>query len=951
MNRGNGWIVSRLASGAWLLLLGLLIMVAAAQTASAADPARPADGQAFLARVNGLEAAGEISAEQALLYRFHYGFAPDRLPDELRPVSLTPLKSGTPLILEYRRQAARLSPATRAIIDDYLAERPATRATETYISPAGIFRLTYETAGTDAVPQADVDPANGVPDFVEKIALYFDTSWDVEFTQLGFSRPPRFPYYEVTFEQMNYYGYTSWVSGVTTQIFMHNTYLGFPANMDPEGNQWGAAKVTAAHELKHASQLPQSDWTEGQWLELDAVWTEDLVFDQVNDYYNYFGTPNNISSPGLPLDHGGTGTYEDSIWQHWMSETWGNQIIVDFGEWRSDHQTQSVMDSYVAVLQTYSPDTSFPQLWATYSAWNYATGSRAIAGLGYGEAAGYPTAPTVANLSTYPADVSGSVAHLAADFVHCRQLSSADGWVSYAFNGGTKDLGLAAVIRKTDGTGLIEIITTDESADAAGHLSVPRQEIASLGFVVGNSALGGNAQPWTLTVDVQLPDPLLVVNTDALDITLPTGTTADHQLVLTNDGAAGSQLEFRAVVQNLATSLPDKSIAGTSFTCSVSEYEPGTTMDLEFTVTNGSTDDEWLTDVQITFPAGVTVNTSTDFTGGGGGAMVSDGTTGEAVQVSWHGDSGSPNYWGVVGNGQTARATVNVTFDAALSSDLTLDYQVEGDVWGATPHVITDTMVLTQQHPELTMLTPAAGDMLAIGETVELTWTSLGDPGPVTLELSRDGGYSWNLIAEDTANDGSFDWLVTGVSTEAALVRVSAAGGVINDVSPGLFTIFLPVDWVTITPSNGVIDQGQDLALNVNVDATGRPAQTYGLVLSLLTNAPEGVTDIPLTVHVQGVAAAGDVPRFRLHSNYPNPFNPLTVISFALPQDGPVTVDVLDVRGALVKRLWNQPLTAGDHQLRWNGTDARDQEVAAGVYLVRVVTRNNQATGKMVLAK
>lgn len=70
----------------------------------------------------------------------------------MRPATITPLKCGTNLIREFRQREADLPEATRSTIARYLEDRPASRSTETYISPAAIFRLTYETEGTHAVP-------------------------------------------------------------------------------------------------------------------------------------------------------------------------------------------------------------------------------------------------------------------------------------------------------------------------------------------------------------------------------------------------------------------------------------------------------------------------------------------------------------------------------------------------------------------------------------------------------------------------------------------------------------------------------------------------------------------------------------------------------------------------------------------------------------------------------
>ncbi len=84
---------------------------------------------------------------------------------------------------------------------------------------------------------------------------------------------------------------------------------------------------------------------------------------------------------------------------------------------------------------------------------------------------------------------------------------------------------------------------------------------------------------------------------------------------------------------------------------------------------------------------------------------------------------------------------------------------------------------------------------------------------------------------------------------------------------------------------------------------------------------------------------------------YPNPFNPATRLAFSLPSDGPVRVEVLDLRGRRVALLHQGPLAAGRHELEWRGRDAAGQAVPGGVYLASIQTPTNRQTVKLTLAK
>jgi hypothetical protein len=84
----------------------------------------------------------------------------------------------------------------------------------------------------------------------------------------------------------------------------------------------------------------------------------------------------------------------------------------------------------------------------------------------------------------------------------------------------------------------------------------------------------------------------------------------------------------------------------------------------------------------------------------------------------------------------------------------------------------------------------------------------------------------------------------------------------------------------------------------------------------------------------------------------PNPFNPSTQLSFELAQTAPTTVEILDLRGRVVRTLVaKESFDAGSHSLHWNGRDDRGSVVASGVYQVRVQAGEQVAILKATLLK
>lgn len=103
------------------------------------------------------------------------------------------------------------------------------------------------------------------------------------------------------------------------------------------------------------------------------------------------------------------------------------------------------------------------------------------------------------------------------------------------------------------------------------------------------------------------------------------------------------------------------------------------------------------------------------------------------------------------------------------------------------------------------------------------------------------------------------------------------------------------------------------------------------------------------------VPTGGTLPRaFRLEQNYPNPFNPSTTIVYHVPQDAsvfPVSLNIYDLRGRLVRSLVERDHASGRHTAFWDGTDGGGQPLPSGVYLYRLRSGDFSVSRKMILMK
>jgi len=90
---------------------------------------------------------------------------------------------------------------------------------------------------------------------------------------------------------------------------------------------------------------------------------------------------------------------------------------------------------------------------------------------------------------------------------------------------------------------------------------------------------------------------------------------------------------------------------------------------------------------------------------------------------------------------------------------------------------------------------------------------------------------------------------------------------------------------------------------------------------------------------------------FKLHDNYPNPFNPTTTIKFDIPARAKVQLMVYDMLGNKIKTIVNEKRSAGTYDVQWDGTNEMGVAVSSGVYFYKLSTDNHVATKKMMFIK
>jgi len=347
-------------------------------------------------------------------------------------------KCGTPLQIELHTLWPQLSAETQALLKPYVQPRPDLPLYYD-VPPENHFRIHYDTVSTnshsvDMSYGVDID---GTPNYVKTCATILQEVWQREIEEMDYPAPPADNFYaEGGTAALDIYivAMPTGILGQTTpdEVFIHQTrnipvstafieidndYQGFGYPSD----QWDEVMaVTLAHEFFHAVQMgiDASESLEGPddlasdywWLEMTATWMEDMVYDDVNDYYNYlqyfFDHPNwALTTQGL------TGPrvyypYAACVWPRFLTEKFGEQIIHDIWMECGQHAYFNTLSAWAN--QITSRGSGLRDELGRFRLWCYFSGERHDPDF-FLEGAEYPTfdeLELVASHDVYPVEDS-----------------------------------------------------------------------------------------------------------------------------------------------------------------------------------------------------------------------------------------------------------------------------------------------------------------------------------------------------------------------------------------------------------------------------------------------------------------------------------------------------------------------------------------------------------------
>jgi hypothetical protein len=216
-------------------------------------------------------------------------------------------------------------------------------------------------------------------------------------------------------------------------------------------------------------------------------------------------------------------------------------------------------------------------------------------------------------------------------------------------------------------------------------------------------------------------------------------------------------------------------------------------------------------------------------------------------------------------------------------------------------------------------LAPTALDQTAsIGQNVHLSWTDNSNSTRVTQYHIYRACVS---ISEQKHQVGTVSKGVCGWTDNDIIVKGPKDG-------PAYMYYVCGVDSATST-------EGYEATVS-------QFAEELRVLLDAKLNDQEGSIGLPTQFEI---------------GSYPNPFNPSTTISYSLPENSSVMIEIVDMTGRSVTSLINETLSAGHHNVVWNGRNSNGKQVASGIYLYRFTATSTSGcksftqSGKLVLMK
>ena len=336
---------------------------------------------------------------------------------------------------------------------------------------------------------------------------------------------------------------------------------------------------------------------------------------------------------------------------------------------------------------------------------------------------------------------------------------------------------------------------------------------------------------------------------------------------------------------------------------------------------------------------------------------------GQMVKLAWHADDGDDAFgmwynWYIdnvyIGNFvRTEQLSPLATFGSAISAR---------DARNAIN--TTRGISIDETNTKLALKAPTAPNRALVGykvwrlrsghEGAENNWVLITD------EMLTETGFedtNWNTLAQ-----GEYLWAVRAVYTSDVISVPVFSNTIVKELTNGTISGFVRSSEGNQAIAGATITAGDQFTATTTANGfynISLPAGTYTVTAThdeYTTVSHEDVvvvrdenTTLNFIMEPTSNEDVVEITVTALNSNYPNPFNPETTISYDIKDAAQVRLDVFNLKGQLVKTLVNDEQSSGRYNVVFTATDDRGNKLSSGLYFYRLRAGDYVKTRKMML--
>ncbi|PLX07071.1 MAG: hypothetical protein C0596_13140 [Marinilabiliales bacterium] len=213
--------------------------------------------------------------------------------------------------------------------------------------------------------------------------------------------------------------------------------------------------------------------------------------------------------------------------------------------------------------------------------------------------------------------------------------------------------------------------------------------------------------------------PLLTISTTEINKSMYHDENDTETLYISNQGGGIITYEIE-IFDDVPWLTKNRSVLGSSISCSANSFHACDTVEWVFTALNLSDDAEWIEEIIMDFPEGFYIDSLTDyFDQSEDTLLLTDGTPGDGAEFTWFGENADG--WGLIVGGEIANTTVYGRINEDFYGDMTVNYTMTGDIYGAEPHFIDSSLTIINFGPTITWISAQTTEgALGIGQEDEI---------------------------------------------------------------------------------------------------------------------------------------------------------------------------------------------------------------------------------------